>query len=313
MILSAGLTPAWQQIMVFGAFRYGEVNRASEVHWLAQGKVLNAGIAAHHLRGPSLTLAPVGGPPLPQIDREFAELGIPRRWVVTEASTRVCTTILDGATGVMTELVENGKPLRPEELADFRHAYAEEAAKADVAVIAGSLPEGTPSLFYRDLVERTPCPVVLDFRGEGLLNTLDLKPLVVKPNREELAQTLGQPLDDDRQLLDAMRSLNRRGAQWVIITQGAGPVWLTSATKTFQLHSLPVDKVVNPLGSGDSMAAGIAWAVREGRDMVEAVRIGIAAAAENVRRLDTGRLDPVRVRDLAARVRVDESRFRCRE
>ena len=64
MILSAGLTPAWQQIMIFPSFRYGEVNRACEVHWLAQGKVLNAGIAAHHLGGPSLTLAPLGGPPL---------------------------------------------------------------------------------------------------------------------------------------------------------------------------------------------------------------------------------------------------------
>ena len=135
----------------------------------------------------------MGGPPLAQIDREFAELGVPRRWVVTEAATRVCTTILDRATGAMTELVENGRPLRPEELDEFRRAYAEEAAKADVAVIAGSLPAGTPSSFYRELVERTPCPAVLDFRGEGLLACLDLKPLVVKPNREELAQTVGSP------------------------------------------------------------------------------------------------------------------------
>ena len=75
MILSAGLTPAWQQIMIFPSFRYGEVNRACEVHWLAQGKVLNAGIAARHLGGPSLTLAPLGGPPMEQIEREFAASG----------------------------------------------------------------------------------------------------------------------------------------------------------------------------------------------------------------------------------------------
>lgn len=305
MILSAGLTPAWQQIMIFDAFRYGEVNRASEVHWYAQGKVLNAGIAVHHLGGPSLTLATVGGPPLAQIDREFSELGIPHRWVVTESATRVCTTILDRTTGVMTELVENGKTLRPEELNEFRRAYAEEAANASVAIIAGSLPMGTPNSFYRELVERTPCPVVLDFRGEGLMTTLDLRPLVVKPNREELAQTVGQPLEDDRQLVDAMRSLNRRGAQWVVITQGTGPVWLTSASKTYRLHSLRVDEVVNPIGSGDSMAAGIAWAVRAGRDVVDAVKIGIAAAAENVRRLDTGRIDPIRVEELASLVQVD--------
>ena len=62
MILSAGLTPAWQQILVFDSFRYGEVNRAAQVVWCSSGKVFNAGIAAHLLGGPSLTLATVGGP-----------------------------------------------------------------------------------------------------------------------------------------------------------------------------------------------------------------------------------------------------------
>jgi tagatose 6-phosphate kinase len=305
MILTAGLTPAWQQIMVFRNFRYGEVNRACETHWHAQGKSLNAAIAVHHLGGPSLTLAAVGGPPLARIDRELAELGVPRRWIITESATRVCTTILDRVTGQMTELVENGKPLRPDELDAFRLAYAEEAARAAVAVIAGSLPAGTPNAYYRQLVERTPCPVVLDFRGEGLLAALDLKPLVVKPNREELAQTVGEPLDDDRRLLDAMRSLNRRGAQWVVVTQGPGPVWVTSMSETYRLHPPPADEMVNPIGSGDALAAGIAWAIRDGRSMIDAVRFGIAAAAENLRRLETGRLDPGRVRERAETVRAE--------
>src|SRR4030042_1085567 len=60
MILSAGLTPAWQQILEFSSFRYGEVNRAIAVHWLAQGKALNAGIAGHHLGGPDAEARGVG-------------------------------------------------------------------------------------------------------------------------------------------------------------------------------------------------------------------------------------------------------------
>jgi 1-phosphofructokinase family hexose kinase len=306
MILSAGLTPAWQQIMLFRGFRYGEVNRATEVHWHAQGKVLNAGIAAHHLGGPSLTLAPLGGPPLEQIDRELAALGVPRRWVATRAATRVCTTILDRPSGTMTELVENGRPLLPEELDEFRRAYAEEAEKASVTVLTGSLPAGAPERFYRELVERTPCPMVLDFRGAGLLAALDCKPLVVKPNREELAQTVGRPLDDDRRLLEAMRSMNARGAQWVVITQGAGPVWITSAEETYRLHPLRAEEVVNPIGSGDAMAAAMAWAIRAGRPIVEAVQLGMAAAAENLARLETCRLDPARVLDRAKTVAVEE-------
>ena len=190
MILSAGLTPAWQQILLFDSFRYGEVNRAREAHWFSSGKVFNAGIAAHQLGGPSLTLAPVGGPPRAEIEHEFDRMGLPYRWVVTESATRVCTTLIDRATGTITELVENGRPVTPEELDAFRRAYAEEAARAAVAVIIGSLPAGTPASFYRDLLEQTPCPAVLDFRGEGRVACLHLEPPVVKPNREELARTV---------------------------------------------------------------------------------------------------------------------------
>jgi 1-phosphofructokinase family hexose kinase len=298
------LTPAWQQILLFDSFRPGEVNRAREAHWCASGKVFNAGIAAHHLGGPSRTLAPVGGPPLAEIQRELDELGLSRRLVVTAAATRVCTTIIDRGTGTITELVENGRPLLGTELDEFRNVYAEEAREAGAAIIIGSLPEGTPVSFYRELVERTPCPAILDFRGEGLLAVLDLEPYVVKPNRQELARTLGRSLDSDEDLLDAMRSLNERGAQWVVITQGSGPVWVTSQSQTHRLDPLPPGDVINPIACGDAMAAAIAWATCDGRDMIESVRLGIAAATENLRQLLPCRLDPAKLQQLANRVSV---------
>ena len=107
-------------------------------------------------------------------------------------------------------------------------------------MLIGSLPAGTPLSLYRELVAPTPCPMVLDFRGDGLLSVLDLKPHVVKPNREELAQTVGHPLDDDGDLCRAMQSLNDRGARWVVVTQGKGPVWLSSRIASIGLHPLPV-------------------------------------------------------------------------
>ena len=40
MILTAGLTPAWQQVLVLDELLPGEVNRAREVHWCASGKAI---------------------------------------------------------------------------------------------------------------------------------------------------------------------------------------------------------------------------------------------------------------------------------
>ena len=304
MILSAGLTPAWQQIMLFDRLRPGEVNRAREVVWCGSGKVLNAGVAVHHLGGPGLTLAPLGGPPLAEIEREFAALGAPRRWIETKSATRVCTTILDRAAGQITELVEEGRPLGESELQGFHAAYAEEAARAEVVVLIGSLPAGAPLSLYRELVAATPCPMVLDFRGEGLLSVLDLKPYVVKPNREELGQTFGRSLDDDAALLGAMRELNRRGAQWAVVTQGAAAVWITSLEHVYRLVPPRIESIVNPIGCGDSLAAGIAWATRRGDAIVEAVRLGIGAAGDNLGKLLPCRLEMTNVAALAERVEV---------
>jgi 1-phosphofructokinase family hexose kinase len=305
VILSAGLTPAWQQILVFDAFHFGEVNRAREALWCSSGKVFNAGIGAHHLGGPSLTLAPVGGPSVPQITAEFRRLGVPYRWIETRAATRVCTTLLDQATGTITELVENGRPLTADELDAYLTAYGEQAAVADVVVLIGSLPEGTPQAYYRQLLQRTPCPAVLDFRGDGLLSLLDLQPFLVKPNRGELAQTLGRPLDDDPSLVAAMRTLNERGAQWVVVTQAAAAVWVTSAQAVYRLQPPRIRDVVNPIACGDAMSAALAWATRAGHPPLDAVRLSLAAAAQNARQLLPCRLDPHTLESQAAEVRVE--------
>jgi 1-phosphofructokinase family hexose kinase len=299
MILSAGLTPAWQYIHLFDQFHVGEVNRAQQVFTCASGKVLNVGIALQHLGAPSITLSVIGGPLQGAIESELADLRVPYRFVRTAASTRTCTTIIDRQAGKVTELVEDGRPLTREELTSFANAYADEAVNASVAVITGSLPVDTPESYYRELVLRTPCPVVLDFRGEGLLSVLDLEPLVIKPNRHELERTVGHSLDTDQALLDAMQTLNDRGAQWVVITDGPRAVWLRSHEECYQLTPPRVDRIVNPIGSGDAMAATIAWAIAAKRTVPDAVRLGMAAAAQNIQELLPCRLNPALLNDSA--------------
>ena len=130
MILAAGLTPAWQQIMRFEKLQLGEVNRAAEVHWCASGKVLNAGMALATLGVPCHTLSPLGGWSGAAIRSEFTERQNPAAWVMTGAPTRICTTILvDG--GPTTELVENAAALTAAEYAAFRADYAPLARQAE--------------------------------------------------------------------------------------------------------------------------------------------------------------------------------------
>ncbi len=308
MIVAAGLTPAWQQILRSDALRLGEVNRAAEAHWCASGKVFNVGIALAHLGADCRTISPVGADVAERVRREFAELGVEARLIEQGPTTRVCTTLIDSATGAVTELVENARPLPAAVLDEFLQEYARLATHAEIVVLSGSLPTETPATFYRQLLERTPGRAVVDARGEELLKALDQRPVFVKPNREELARTLGRALDDDRELADGMHELIDRGAQWVVITEGARAVWACSQSEAYRLRPLRVEKVLNPIGCGDCLAAGLAWALSLGRDPVDCVRVGIAAAAQNAATLLPGRLDPQQTLDEAEQVAVERLR-----
>ena len=303
MIVSAGLTPAWQQILLFDRFTPGEVNRAREAHWCASGKVLNVAVALHHLGVPHRTVCLVGGDSGNAIKKELAQLGLAARWVESQASTRVCTTILEAGKPGATELVENSAAVTAAELEAFLAAFREEARDAEVVVLSGSLPAGTSPTFYCDLMRCAGGRIILDARGSELVDALPERPYLVKPNREELERTVGHILEDRDALLAAMREVNSRGAEWVCITQGAEAVYLSSTTQGFELQP-PRIEVVNPIGCGDCMAAGIAAALHQGADAVEAVRHGMSAAADNAMQLLPARLRTDRIDNLAGKIKA---------
>ncbi len=284
MILAAGLTPAWQQILEFAALHAGEVNRAEAATGCASGKVLNVGSAVHHLGVLSHTLSPVGGFTGQQIQADFAQLGIPATWIPAAAATRVCTTLLDRTTCRTTELVENSAALSGEELQNYFDAFQELAVDVDMVVLSGSLPHNTPADFYADLVEVVPGRVLLDARGPELLACLPAKPWLVKPNREELSRTLDRSLNRKDDLIAAMRELQVAGARHVIVSDGSAGLYAADAHGVEHYPVVPVT-TINPIGCGDSLAAGIAVAAVEGRNWHDAVEFGIAAATENATRL----------------------------
>lgn len=303
MILTAGLTPAWQQILLFDALALGEVNRARQVHWGASGKVLNAVRALHHLGADCKTLTLVGGSTGEAIRRHIAELGIAARWIEGSKPTRVCTTLLDRSRRQATELVPNAAEATPEELDRFRAAYEEEAATAAVVVLIGSLPVGTPAAYYRDLLSHTPGKVILDARGPELLEALPSRPFLVKPNRSELGQTLGRDLRSDAELFDALREINDRGAEWVVITDGGNAVYARSREHLYRLQPPPAE-VVNPIGCGDCMAAGIAQGLAMGDDPLDAIGRGLAVAANKLGQLLPGFVEREQVEQLLPSVQA---------
>jgi hypothetical protein len=117
---------------------------------------------------------------------------------------------------VVGSAVERAEPLTDEELRRFVAAYETIVAGAATAVLIGSLTAGAPIKFYRDLLARTPCPTIVDASGPEMLAALEGRPLLVKPNRDELGCSLGRAMDSGEALHQAMAELRARGAVWVV-------------------------------------------------------------------------------------------------
>jgi fructose-1-phosphate kinase PfkB-like protein len=92
-----------------------------------------------------------------------------------------------------------------------------------------------------------------------------------------------------------MAELNHRGAQWVVVSEGGRAVWVRGGERIHRLDPPQLARVVNPIGCGDVLAAGIATALVRGDDPLDAVRFGIAAAAESALDLLPARFDASRI------------------
>jgi tagatose 6-phosphate kinase len=239
-----------------------------------------------------------------QIQDDCAQLGLAARWIITSAPTRVCSTLVEAGRGLVTELVPEAPALATAEREGFQAAFAEEAAHAAVVVLIGSLPPGTSSSFYQDLLVHVRGRVILDARGPELLAALAARPFLVKPNRQELASTLGRPLETEDALFEAMRELNGRGAKWVVVSGGDAPVYASGPAGLWRLQA-PAVRVVNPIGCGDCLAAGLAHALTNDWDIPDVLCFGLATAVDKLGRLLPGQVERDHVEELARSVTVD--------
>ena len=295
MILSAGLSPAWQHLLLLDNLQPGEVNRTKNAQWCAAGKVLNVAVALDRLGADSKSLTLAGGPTGEAIKRDLDRLNTV--WVDAKVDTRVCTSLIDVGRNLVTELVEPAGEVGEEELNDFIEAYSCTAATADVVIFTGSLPAGTPSTFCRDLIHRTGGTTILDIRGVELTEALSNRPFLVKPNRDELIATLGRDISNDDELIESMQKINQLGAEWVMITDGGNAVFVTSQSEIYRLQP-PQVSVVYPIGCGDCMAAGLAAALDEGREWPDVLRYCVAVAASKLGNILPGQVEPKLINEL---------------
>ena len=305
MILCVGTTPVYQRSMVFERLRPDEVNRAVSVHDYASGKSVNVARVLHTLGQPCVATGFVGGDRGAALVRDLEAAGVGSEFVTVEAPTRQCVTVIDRAIRSATELVEESHPVRDADWSKLYGVIERLLAGADALVLSGSLPPEAPQDFYLSClagIRRGGMPVVLDTRGEPLRHALRQHGFVVKLNREELASTVGRPLESEADVPGAMASVVPRGGA-VVVTLGAGGAIAADGRGAWRVR-VPAVETRSAVGSGDAFSAGLVAGLVRGQSLPEACAWGAACGAANAMTDLAGHLSPADVHAIRAKVEV---------
>lgn len=307
MILCVGATPAVQRVMVFAKLTLDSVNRASTTLDGAAGKAVNVAKVLKALGNESVVTGFLGGDRGGCLRGILAAQRVNMDFIEVPAPTRQCLTILDQASGSVTELVEESRPVDSSEYTRLLQAIRTVLANCRAVVLSGTITPGGPIDFYfqcAQLAKEAGALAVVDAQGALMLEALKAQPDLVKPNRTELAASLGKRVDSEEEIISAMKELHARGARHVVITAGKNPTLAFDGRSCWRVRP-PRIKAVNPIGSGDACTAALAWRLLGGDDLGEACRWGAAAGAANALTLMAGEITRAEVDRLLSQVEIE--------
>lgn len=256
MIYTLTLNPSLDYVLDLPRFTPGRVNRAGRAALFPGGKGLNVSIMLGRLGVPSRALGFAAGPEGERLRQLVRAQGVDEKLLaLPSGSTRINVKL---RAGQETDINAPG-PEIPSQALEQLLARLDSLSQGDVLVLAGSIPPGLPPSFYGDVLHRLQgrgVRGVVDAQGEALRQALPQRPFLIKPNRAELEELAGRPLQDARRVQQAAQALQRQGAENVLVSLGGEGALLLDSLGRVHTAPAPKGEVKGAVGAGDSMVAG---------------------------------------------------------
>ena len=323
MVLLLSLNTSLDRILVLDDLESGKVYRARAEHWAAGGKALNVLKMLNQLGKTTATLLTVGGMTGSAILQLLADEHMENQCIVYDIQgySRICDVIIETSRNISTVINTQGPTLSEKELFavlegvhDYMNSY-----KPGYLVLTGSLPPGTPTNVYAQLVTKSHeknVRCVVDASGEALLLAIQEVPWLVKVNWYEvmqiapaLSRNLGIAMEKESYpwylgIHPLCEALHQRGTN-VVVTNGIegnaawtddGYWWTSSTSITAR----------NATGAGDAFLAGLISNFIDTHDFRKALRWASATGANKAQHLKAWVDDGQTIEKIARHLDQDE-------
>lgn len=305
MITVLTLNPSIDRSYVLEDFVIGKVQRAKGVIATAGGKGLNVSRVANCLGGKVCCLGFLGGFTGDFIKKEIEAEGLINRFTPIYGTTRICMNFRDRS-GISTEVLEHGPRIMPDEIEQFEQELRNVLKDTKILVASGSLAKGLPEGYYGRIARictEQNIKFILDSSGKSLYLAIKDRPFLIKPNEEELEYITGIPVKTDEDVFLASSKVLEMGAENVCVSLGKQGMMLNGSLGRFLVH-IPTVEAVNTVGCGDSLVAGLAYALNENYNIIQMLKFANGCGISNALHKGVGQIDPVQADTFAKQVTV---------
>jgi len=279
MIYTITLNPALDYIVHVDDLVVGGINCNHSEEMRAGGKGINVSDMLHTLGVGNVAIALVAGETGRFIERVVKDRGVDTDFIYLDSGyTRINVKV----TAKESTAFNGIGPVFDERVIPAIMDKLGKLTSGDLVVLAGSIPKTAPQSLYVDLVrtlKEQGAETIIDTVGRLLQDLLQFKPLLIKPNTDELGEYFGKRIGGTEDIIRHAKLLQSAGARNVLVSQGSEGSILVSEDQRVFIGNCPGGTVVNTVGCGDSMVAGFTAGYIRHKDIVEAYTLAIAASS----------------------------------
>lgn len=277
MIYTLTLNPSIDYVLRIEQFDDGQTIRSKSEEKYPGGKGIMVSKLLKNLGAKSINIGFLGGFTGEFIKNKLENLGIDEEFTKISDDSRINVKL---KYDTETEINAQGPQIKEEEIEDFLN-YLDDLEEDDFVIISGSIPKSLGDDFYRvivNLLEMNNVRFALDTSGKKLFKLSSYKPFLVKPNKDELSEIFEDKIDSDEKIVKYARKLIDQGAENVIVSLGKDGSMFVDNNIVYKAK--PIEgKLINSVGSGDSMVAGYIYGYMKGLSKIDSYKLAIACGS----------------------------------
>ncbi len=282
MILTVCPSPCIDVDMEVDSLSVGKTNKIISKRIFYTGKAINIAIGLARLKADVMATGFMYEENGNMFEQELHREGVPYSFIWNKGRVRENYKFIDDKS-MLTEVNDVSLAVSEEKQRELLELVARLSKNCDGIIISGGLAKGMKPDFYNKVLKSVPSNVckIVDSEGERLTEALKCGVQLVKPNLEELEQTLKRTITSKEEMLKGCNEILAQGAKYILLSLGKRGAVLTDGDKCYHCKSVNV-AMNSTVGAGDAMVAAASSALISGASMQDILRCGVAAGTAAV-------------------------------